>query len=160
MKISLLSILPCHIPRRSLATWSFLLKYLQKKISNIKRNRSSFGPSVFLDVGLIGWPSLVVVCPIQQVLQSLCSSMVVRYIMLSEVNQLWHLFDVVNQTGLIRLMFLQISRPEILEARTSTIQQIIWRMSLERREIRTVAMSSQFLVNSECNEANTWSQPY
>lgn len=75
-----------------------------------------------------------------------------RYIMLSQVNQLRHLFGLANQTDSFQLMFLQIFRPEILEARTSTIQQIICRMSLEWREIHTQVVSSYFLVNSKCNE--------
>lgn len=74
------------------------------------------------------------------------------YIMLSQVNQLRHLFCVANQTDSIQLMFLQIFRLEILEARTSTTQQIIRRMSIDWREMCTQALSSHFVVNSKCNE--------
>ena len=75
-----------------------------------------------------------------------------RNIMLSQVNQVWHLFGVANQTDSIRLMFLQIFRPEILEARTSIIEEKIWRMSLDWSEIRTRVVWSQILVKPKCNE--------
>lgn len=55
-------------------------------------------------------------------------------------------------------MFLQISRPEILEAQTSTTQENICRISYEWTLYYTATLSSHFLVNSKCCEASTWSQ--